>query len=227
MAKIRSDAHLYLSQTGNDQPTPAALVSVTKADPCVATFASAPAGMVDGSMCVFEGTGDPLLDGKAFRLTDVSGANATLDDFDGTRLAIAVAAGTGTVYNLTEVASSGDGDLLEACMATITVAGQAPDSLNLDDMCSSTVVLGAPKPPTFQFTGWIDNESDGFKNLVQASLESPKTERYMLIDYGDAGGWIFGQVEIGEITVTAGVNAGLSFSGSGVFKELPTYSWAL
>jgi hypothetical protein len=94
-------------------------------------------------------------------------------------------------------------------------------------MCTSTTVLGTPKPPTFQFTGWVDQDSAGFKNLIQASLESPKTTRYMLIDFGTAGGYIFGPVEIGAISVTAGVNAGLAFSGSGVFTEVPTYSWAL
>jgi hypothetical protein len=97
----------------------------------------------------------------------------------------------------------------------------------MDDMCGSTTVLGSPKPPTFTFTGFVDAESPGFRNLMQASLESPKTPRWMLIDYTTGGGYIFGPVEIAEVTITAQTAQGLQFSGSGVFTEMPTYSWAL
>ena len=112
-------------------------------------------------------------------------------------------------------------------MVSITVAGVPPDSIQMDDMCGSDTVLGSPKPPTFTYTGFVDKDSLGFKNLMQASLESPKTERWMLVDYTVGGGYIFGPVEIGEVTVTAQTAQGLQFSGTGVFKEMPTYSWAL
>jgi len=235
MAKIRSDAKLYLTQTGAPAPDTQDLTSITKANPCVVTFAAAVTGMVDGSMCSFAGTDETLLDGKTFRLTTIGGGGTTavLDGFDGTKLSAAVTALTdaATVYNKTEVAVDPvtGNDLLCACVATVTVAGQAPDSLNLDDMCTSTTVLGAPKPPTLQFTGWVDKDAPGFQNLIEASLESPKPSppRNLLIDFGTAGGWIFGPVEIGEISITAGVNAGLAFSGSGVFTAMPTYSWAI
>ena len=68
MAKIRSDAHLYLTQTGAAAAVTKLLTSVTKANPCVVTLAAAMAGMVDGSIIEFAGTGEALLDGKAFRL---------------------------------------------------------------------------------------------------------------------------------------------------------------
>jgi hypothetical protein len=228
MAKIRSDAHLYLTETGAAAPTAGAITSITAANPAVLTLTVPVASAAVGDMVLIDGTGKPELDGYAFRISVVASAGAalTLEGFDGTAMGGAVGAvGTATVYELAE--EPGDGDLLHACVATITVAGQAPDSLSLDDMCSSTTVLGTPKPPTFQFTGWVDAESEGFANLVQASLESPKQERWLLIDYGTEGGYIFGPVEIGEMSITAGVNAGLAFSGSGVFKEMPTYSWAV
>jgi hypothetical protein len=94
-------------------------------------------------------------------------------------------------------------------------------------MCDSTTVQGSPKPPTFTFNGFINKESAGLSNLFQASLEDPKQNRWLLIDYTEDGGYIFGPVQIGEMTVTAGVGQGLQFSGSGVFTEVPTYSWAL
>jgi hypothetical protein len=226
MAKIRSDAKLYLTPTGvAAPPADVNITSVTKANPCVLTAASA---IGAATFATFEGTGEALLDGKTFRLVNIAGSAGTLEGFDGTQLGAAVASGAGKVVQLWEVSDTDPAaDLLCACLATVTIAGQEPDALNLDDMCTSTTVLGTPKPPTFQFTGWVDQDSAGFKNLIQASLESPKTTRYMLIDFGTAGGYIFGPVEIGAISVTAGVNAGLAFSGSGVFTEVPTYSWAL
>jgi len=225
MAKVRSNAHLYLTQTGDAAPLAEALTSVTKANPSVMTLATANPDMAAGDFGLIEGTDDPHLDGKAFRFGAIGGAGTTaeLSDFDGEQMAADATGGTVQIFDPVD---EGDG-LLEACMANITVNGQAPDSINLDDMCDQTTVLGAPKPPTFTFTGWVNQDSAGFKNLIQASLESPKTARYMLIDYGDDAGYIFGPVEIGEVSVTAGVNAGLQFTGTGVFKEVPTYSWAL
>jgi hypothetical protein len=226
MAKIRSDAHLYLTQTGDAAPTAAPITSISAANPAVLTLTApepTPAPVV-GDYMLIEDTGNAAYDGKAFKITAYnSGTRAATLEFDSTDAGAVGAVGTAATFHPTD---SGDG-LLEACMATITINGQAPDALNLDDMCSSTTVLGAPKPPTFTFTGWVDKESEGFGNLIQASLESPKTERYALIDFGPDGGYIFGPVEIGEVSVTAGVNAGLAFSGSGVFTEMPTYSWAL
>jgi len=229
MAKIKSDAHLYLTATGTPAPVPINITSVTKAKPSVVTLAAAlPAGAAVGDIIQLDGTGEPLLDGFAFRISVIdvtvpAAPKVTLQDFDGTRLTAAVAAkGTGTVFQ-----KAGAGALLEVCMVTITVAGVPPDSIAMDDMCGSTTVLGSPKPPTFTFTGFVDKDSPGFKNLMQASLESPKTLRYMLVDYTVGGGYIFGPVEIGEITITAQTAQGLQFSGTGVFTEMPTYSWAL
>jgi hypothetical protein len=187
-----------------------------------------PALAADGDLAKFAGTGEVALDGKAFRIANLdvttpAAPTFELLDFDGTKLTAAVGAlGTVQIFQ-----KAGDLALLEVCMVTITVAGVPPDAIQMDDMCGSTTVLGSPKPPTFTFTGFVDKDSPGFANLMQASLESPKTLRYMLVDYTVGGGYIFGPVEIGEITITAQTAQGLQFSGTGVFTEMPTYSWAL
>jgi hypothetical protein len=228
MAKIKSDAHLYLSETGDAAPTPVAVAGITNTAAAEVTLGTAmPAGAVDGDIVVLEGTGEPLLDGVAFRISalDVaipSAPSFVLLDFDGTRLSAAVTTGTAQIFQ-----KAGDLALLEVCLVSITVAGVPPDSIQMDDMCGSATVLGSPKPPTFTFSGFVDKDSEGFANLMQASLESPKTVRYMLVDYSTGGGYIFGPVEIGEITITAQTAQGLQFSGSGVFTEMPTYSWAI
>jgi hypothetical protein len=228
MAKIKSDAHLYLTGTGDPEPTPVAITSITNTLPAVVTLgAAAPADTANGDMIHIEGTGEPLLDGKTFRiqaLNTTTPAAPTLELYglDGTKLAAAVATGTGQIWT-----KAGLTGLEEVCLVNITVAGVAPDSIAMDDMCGSTTVLGSPKPPTFTFSGFVDAESPGFRNLMQASLESPKTPRWMLIDYTVGGGYIFGPVEIAEVTITAQTAQGLQFSGSGVFTEMPTYSWAL
>jgi hypothetical protein len=223
MAKIKSNAHLWLADVSAGATLdPVAVTSITKATPPVVTPTTMPSGLANGDLVSFEGTGVPYLDGHAFRIDALSATTFTLPDAESSDIPAAVATGTFTPY-----AKAGTDALLEACMAQITVTGQAPDSINLDDMCSTTTILGDNKPPTFTFSGFVDQESPGFENLVEASIANPKPTVPVLIDFGSAGGYIAGPAQIGEITVTAGVGQGLQFSGSGVFTEVPTYSWAL
>lgn len=224
MAKVKSSAQLYLSPASYDPSDPThalALASITAAAPAVATASAAlPADLIAGGFVQIEGTGKADLDGTAWRVGTVTSAAKTFELADSDRTgATAASAGTYQVYS--------DANLIHACMVNITVTGQAPDSIALDDMCSNETVLGDAKPPTFTFTGFVDKDAPGFQNLVRASLESPKTTRMLLIDYGENAGYIFGPAEIGEVTITAANAAGLQFSGSGVFTEVPTYSWAL
>jgi hypothetical protein len=223
MAKVKSAAQLYLTPTGVDPTDSAlalALTGISAAAPAsaVAVAALDPA-FIEGTIAMIEGTGAADLDGYAWRALAPSGSSFKLDDTDRT----GDQATTGGTYQPFIVGE----DLIHACVAQITVTGQAPDSISMDDMCGTSTVLGDSKPPTFTFTGWVDKDSAGFRNLMQASLESPKQPRFLLIDYGEPAGYIFGPVEIGEITITAATSAGLQFSGSGVFTEVPTYSWAL
>ena len=229
MAKMKSDAHLWLSEVGDAAPVPVNITSVTKANPSVVTLAAAgPAGMAIGDFVEINGTAEAKLDTHSFRIAavDVSVPAApklTLADFDGTKLTAAVAAkGTATVYT-----KAGTAGLIPACLVNITVAGVAPDSIQMDDMCDSTTVLGSPKPPTFSFSGFVKKTDPGFKNLVAASLEDPKLTHVVLVDYTDLGGYIIGPGQVGEVTITAQTAQGLQFSGTGVFTEVPTYSWAL
>jgi hypothetical protein len=223
MAKIKSNAHLWLSDvSAGTTPPPVSLTSITKASPPVVTPETMPAGLADGDLVTFEGTGTPFLDGYAFRISALDATSFTLPDVESSDIPAAVSTGTFFTYQ-----KAGTDALLEACMAQITVAGQAPDSLNLDDMCSTMTILGDAKPPTFTFNGFVDQASPGFENLVEASVKNPKPTVSVLIDFGPEGGYIAGPGQIGEISVTAGVGQGLQFSGSGVFTEQPTYSWAL
>jgi hypothetical protein len=223
MAKVKSAAQLYLTPTGVDPTDSAlalALTGISAAAPASAVaVAPLDAAFIEGTIAMIEGTGAEDLDGYAWRAEGPSGSSFKLADSDRT----GDQATTGGTYQPFVVGE----DLIHACVAQITVTGQAPDSISMDDMCGTSTVLGDSKPPTFTFTGWVDKDSAGFRNLMQASLESPKQARYLLIDYGEPAGYIFGPVEIGEITITAATSAGLQFSGSGVFTEVPTYSWAL
>jgi len=223
MAKIKSNAHLWLSDvSAPTTPVSVNVTSITKATPPVVTPASMPAGLANGDLVAFEATGVPFLDGHAHRIGAITATTFTLPDAETSDIPAAVSTGTFTTYQ-----KAGADALLEACMAQITVAGQAPDSINLDDMCSTTTILGDNKPPTFTFSGFVDQDSPGFENLIEASIATPKPTVAVLIDFGAQGGYIAGPGQIGEMTVTAGVGQGLQFSGSGVFTEVPTYSWAL
>jgi hypothetical protein len=222
MSKIKSDAHLYITEVGAPDPAVEALTSITKATPPVVTPVAMPSGFASGDFAVITGTGEEMLDGYAFRAQNVTATTYELADIDGTKFAAAISGGSMQPFTVTA-----GGSMSSACMAQITVTGQAPDSINLDDMCSTETVLGDPKPPTFTFSGFVDNDSAGFHNLVDASVETPKPTVWALFDFSPAGGYIFGPAQIGELTVAAGTKAGLQFSGAGVFTELPTYSWAL
>jgi hypothetical protein len=223
MAKIKSNAHLWISDvSAGTTPTPVNVTSITKATPPVVTPATMPADLADGDLVGFDGTGVAYLDGHAFRIAALDATSVTLPDVESSDIPAAVSTGTFVTYQ-----KAGDDALLEACMAQITVTGQAPDSINLDDMCSTMTILGDNKPPTFSFSGFVDQTSPGFENLVEASITAPKPTVAIFIDFGVDGGYIAGPGQIGEMTVTAGVKAGLQFSGAGVFIEVPTYSWAL
>ncbi len=222
MAKVKSNAHLYLSKLGVADPTSVTVTSITQATPPVVTPSAMPAGLVSGDFVTFANTGEPMLDGYAFRTQNANATTFELAEVDGTSFAAAIATGSFQHFGLT-----GTEAMLSACMAQITVAGQAPDSIDLDDMCGTETILGDAKPPTFTFSGFVDKESTGFENLVEASVTTPKPTVWALFDFGTDAGYIFGQAQIGEMTITAGVKAGLQFSGAGVFTELPTYSWAL
>lgn len=222
--KIRSDAHFYLSDGTTPTGTVVTFTGATAANPMVLTAAAVPPEVVVGGFLSLAGVtpADAKLEGASLRVTAVTGTEVTVD-YDNTGGA-ALTAAEGTYYSKGHDASF---DLIEACMANVTITGQAPDSIDMDDMCGTATVLGAPKPPAFTFSGFVDAESEGFANLVRASLESPKLPRTLLIDFGPDGGYIVGPVEIGELTVTAGVGTGLQFSGAGVFKEVPFYSWTV
>jgi hypothetical protein len=223
VAKIKSNAHLYISDVSDPAtPTPVAVTSITKASPPVVLPATMPSDLADGDLVTFEATGEPYLDGHAFTVGALDATSFTLPDAESSDLGAAVATGTFVSYTKT-----GTDALLEACMAQITVTGQAPDSITMDDMCSTTTELGDNKPPTFTFSGFVDKDSAGFENLIEASITSPKPTVAIWIDFGAKGGYIAGPGQIGEVTVTAGVGQGLQFSGAGIFTEVPTYSWAL
>jgi hypothetical protein len=225
MSKIKSDAHLYLSDVGDPTPSGVAVTGITIVDPVTVTTTIAAGALVDGDFVVLNDTGSAYLDGNAFRVSNVTATTFQLADAHGPSIG-AVAPSSGTYIPYTIDSSSTVG-LLTACMATITLTGQAPDSIVMDDMCSNTTELGSAKPPTFTFQGWSDQDSEGYRNLWRASVTDPKPVVQCLIDYGPKGGYVFGPAQIGEITITAANAQGLQFSGAGVFTEVPTYSWAL
>lgn len=220
MSKIKSDAHLYLSEVGVADPAPTAITSIAFAGGVVTVTGDNT--LTDGDFVQIDATGNAYLDGQAFRVVNSSAAKFDLADADATR---ATGASNGTFLPFTLAGATPT--MLSACMATITVAGQAPDSIAMDDMCGSTTVLGDAKPPTITFSGFSDKDSEGYKNLWRASIADPKPTVWALIDFTDEGGYIFGPAQVGEISITATTNQGLQFNGSATFTEVPTYSWAL
>jgi hypothetical protein len=224
MAKIVSNAHMYVSDVdAGAPPAPVAITSITKANPPVVTPATMPPGIANGDFVRFDGTNEPMLDGYAFKVSTVSATAFILAGVNGTKFASAIAGGTLQALTM----AGGEVDLMHVCLAAVTIAGQAPDSIALDDMCGSATVLGSSKPPTFTFSGLADAGSPGYRNLWRASILNPKPTVWVLFDFGPEGGYVIGPAQIGEMSKNAATNQGLQFSGSGVYTEQPTYSWAL
>jgi hypothetical protein len=220
MSKIVSDAHLWLSVVGAADPPAIPITSIDATGAQLVLTVGATTLAAD-DMAVLSGTNDPYLDGQAFRVASATATTVTLADADPTKLGTPKP----TAGSLTPFSKAGAVGLLTACMATVTVAGQAPASIQLDDMCGSETKLGDAKPPTITFQGFSDKDSEGYKNLWRASVTDPKPVVWALIDYTDEGGYIFGPLQVGEISITAATNQGLQFNGTGTFTEIPTYSW--
>lgn len=220
MSKIKSDAHLYLSIVGAADPAPSSITSIASAAGKVTVTATN--SLANGAFALIDGTGNAYLDGQAWRVENASATKFDLADADDVKSGGATG-GTFLPFDL----AGATPELLSACMASITVAGQAPDSIAMDDMCGSTTVLGDAKPPQITFSGFSDKDSEGYKNLWRASITDPKPTVWALIDFTDGGGYIFGPAQVGEISITATTNQGLQFNGSATFTEVPTYSWAL
>lgn len=224
MAKIVSDqTAIWLTDADAVAPAAAPISAVSSAAPPVVTMTTLPAGMVNGDMVLVAGTGNPDLDGKYFTVGSVgTPANSfTLVGMDTTG-DTAATAGTITPYNL----GGASPEFLKACQSTITLNGQEPDSVDLSDMCDAMTKLGDPKPPTVSFTGFVNSEDEGFKNMIEASLESPKSDRLLMLLFPD-GEYIVGPAEVGAISVSAARGQGLQYSGTATYTEVPTYSWAL
>jgi len=215
MAKIVSDkTAIWL--TDGTLPTPVAVTSVSTAAPPIVTV-PATAAFLDMDLAKPIGTGRVDLDGKYFQIDVISGTTLELER----AVAGAAVGAVGTLQVLQM-----DTTFKKACQSTVTLNGQDPDEVDLSDMCDAMTKLGDPKPPTVSFTGFINSEDDGFKNMIRASLESPKTARVLMLLFPD-GEYIVGPAEIGSISVSAARSQGLSYSGTATFTEVPTYSWAL
>lgn len=214
MSKIVSDqTAIYL--TAAALPATINIVAITTAAPPVVQVAST-TGMTDLDPVLVTGSGRADLDDKWW----------AADVIDGTHVALTGAVAGSAVGAVGTIRTLGLGEeLVKACESTVTLNGQDPDSVDLSDMCESTIKLGDPKPPTASFTGFVNSEEAGFKNLIRASLESPKIVRVMMILYPDAE-FVIGEAEIGAMSVSAARGQGLSYSGGATFTEVPTYSWA-
>jgi len=214
MAKIVSD-QTAIWLTDGTLPTPVAVTSISTAAPPLVTVA-ATAGFADLDIVLPEGTGRVDLDGKYFQADVIDGTTLELEG----AIAGAAVGAVGTIQVLQM-----DTTFKKACESTVTLNGQDPDEVELSDMCDAMTKFGDPKPPTISFTGFVNSEDDGFKNIIRASLESPKTERVLMLLFPD-GEYIVGPAEIGSISVSAARGQGLSYSGTATFTEVPTYSWA-
>lgn len=215
MAKIVSDkTAIWL--TDGALPTGVAVTSISVASPPLVTIADTSA-YADLDFAKPVGTGRADLDGKYFQIDVKSGTTLDLE-----RAVAGSAVGAVGTLQVLQM----DTTFKKACQSTVTLNGQDPDEVDLSDMCDAATKLGDPKPPTVSFTGFVNAADDGFKNMIRASLESPKTSRVLALIFPD-GEYIIGPAEIGSISVSAAKSQGLSYSGTATFTEVPTYSWAL
>jgi hypothetical protein len=196
---------LYVQAT--DLPAGTALVSATKAAPCVVTFAAPPgAGLVVGAIAVPRNTGWKSLDNRPFQIKAVSGNTITLADSDTVAEPNAILLGTIAPVTLTE-----------GCMATVTFATPAGTDIDMTTMCDFARVTapGLPGLSTWSATGFWD-ATDAFQARLRELLRSREVVVFECL-FPDASGLAY-SASANTLTINAGVDAPVAITVGGTMS---------
>lgn len=216
MAKFTGDGTIITIQQASVTAKTDTVTAATNAKPSVMTLTMTNPVEV-GDIVFVAGTGLDSLDGKLFPVSNVATNDITLDGSDASAEGAAATAGTVTIYK-----KGAGNELAEACFATLSIDTQAPSTIDVSTMCASGSLLGVATPPTISFDGFVDPTREGFKELVRASLESPRQSRVIQIEFPSNNGKIIGLFQVGSISYSAGTGAAVAFSGTGTFVGQPT-----
>jgi hypothetical protein len=195
-----------------DLPAGTALVSATKAAPCVVTFAAPPgARYVVGAIVEPRTTGWKSLDSRPFQIKAVSGNTITLADSDTTAEPNPILLGTVAVVPLTE-----------SCMATVTFTDPAGTTIDATTMCDMARVTmpGLPGLSTWQATGFWDGA-----DATQMRLrELHRTREIAVFEciFADGTGLTF-TASVNSLEVRAGVDQPVGITFGGTMTGLVSY----
>jgi hypothetical protein len=227
MGKFVADGtKIYIGRVGATAPTPVTITAIAKVpaaggapDRVKVTAANT---LSVGDFALLKGTGAPEIEGK---LLEVSVASATEFEVDANPAAVTL--GSTPTFTPYTVGPTNASDLMLACMVNMNIQTADAPSVEMNDLCDSSSVLGTTPPPTFSFAAWVDPEKEGFKNLVRAALAAPKPELPIAIVFPKNNGFIAGVGQVGSISTGATTGQGVQITGSGTFTSMPAVSWVL
>lgn len=217
MAKFTGDGTIIHVQDLSKTLTADVITGITNAKPAVVTPTTI-GSFNNGDIVMIEKTGWSSLDNKLFVVSNATGTTFDLEGSD----ASGETTTAGKTATATPMAIGAGNELLEACFATISIDTQSPTTIDVSTMCQTGSLLGVAQPPTISFDGFVDPAREGFKELVRASLETPRKSRALLIEFPSNNGKIVGQFQVSNISYSAGTGAAVAFNGSGSFISTPT-----
>jgi len=170
-------------------PTDLVPTAISDADPAVITVAST-AGMANGDIVHFSGTGFPELDGKSGIVGGLTGTTFQAIGRDTT--------GSAGVLGPDPVASFyALGDMCELCLSAIDIGDNAPSPVSVATFCNPVAsVPGNPQPATIGFSGYIDVEDECYGEMLAAVADG--LPRQLKIDFPGGNGYLVTEVIIGS-----------------------------
>lgn len=197
----------FMIQSG-PLPVGTAIVSATKAAPCVITFAGPPpAEFVVGALVDVQGSDWKSLDNRPFEIKVVTGNTVTLNDSN-------TIAETAT---FAVAATASPVPLSEACMATLTFTGPAGTNIDMTTMCDRARITapGLPGLSTWQATGFWD-ASDAMQMRMRDLFRTRQVVNFECV-FNDGSGLAY-EASVESLDVRAGVDQPVAITLGGTLS---------
>jgi hypothetical protein len=189
--------------------------------PVVTMDADALAEVDNGDVIAFDNTGVGTLDNGSFVVKDKSSTGFTLSGADLSSLTAPVTSGTMLVYDMVTTEGQGAG-MLEFCLASFDYSVDPGSTIDVSTTCASASLAGEPSSGTISFTGYMDNESLGFKEFMKANTDgAPRIIE--LVFPNNLGYILFPEVTINSFSWNVALNNAVAISGGGVANQVPVY----
>lgn len=193
-----------------------AITSLSNAKPAVATVAAADIVLfTKGQTVVMTGTGQPTIDGRAFRVGTVGATTFEVLGSDLRSNGTAITAGTASPVRAE--------DMLLFCLTSLEREVEAADPIDVSTMCGAEQLAGTSTPGTVSIEGFVNYDELAYLEFMKAVQDG--IPRAMTVDLpSKAGsGQIVYMLTPSGFTETFEVNEAASFEGEAIVNANPVY----